>query len=80
MMRSRSLSPDSEGSATSRAAWAPLRVAITGQPMPGEPSMTAKPVYSPAACSRRFFTWLTSSPEVPLPILSLAVEKTAPSP
>ena len=44
--------------------------AITGQPMPGDPSMIASSVSGSRDESIRFFTSVTSLPDVPLPILS----------
>ncbi len=67
--------PDMEGSATISAISTPLSDAITGQPMPGEPSIIAISV-SGAFSFMRFLTSVTSRPDVPLPILSCAVEKT----
>ncbi|MPN24646.1 hypothetical protein SDC9_172048 [bioreactor metagenome] len=74
IMRSISLIPDMEGSATIKTISTPLSDAMTGQPIPGEPSMMAM---SLLACSVNWrLTAVTSLPEAPLPILSVAVEKT----
>src|SRR5574344_743433 len=78
MIRSKSLMPDMDGSATIKTISTPLSDAITGQPMPGEPSIIARLALtiSDFIC---FLTSVTSIPEVPLPIFSCAVEKTSPS-
>ncbi len=75
MMRSISLIPDMEGSATIKTISTPLKDAITGQPIPGDPSIMASST-SAATDFICFFTSVTSIPEVPLPILSCAVENT----
>ena len=53
----------------------PLTEEITGQPMPGEPSMMATSV-SGACWNSASFTAVTSLPELPRPIRSSAVENT----
>ena len=55
----------------------PLTEAITGQPMPGEPSMIASAASLSATSA--FFTSVTSLPELPRAIFSFAVENTASS-
>ena len=78
MMRSMSLMPETDGSATIRTISTPLSEAMTGQPIPGDPSIIAKGAAG-AADFICFFTSVTNIPEVPLPILSCAVENTASS-
>src|SRR5690554_1574991 len=70
-----SLIPDMDGSATINTISTPLKDAITGQPIPGEPSIMANST-SAAADFICFFTSVTNIPEVPLPIFSCAVENT----
>ena len=76
MIRSMSLIPDKDGSAIISTMSTPLREAITGQPIPGEPSIMARSasMTTDIIC---FLTSVTSRPEVPLPIFSWAVENTA---
>jgi hypothetical protein len=47
---------------------------MTGHPIPGDPSMMADFLWT-AASFIAFFTSATSMPDMPLPILSCAVEK-----
>src|SRR5690554_8210730 len=70
-----SLIPDMDGSATINTISTPLKDAITGQPIPGDPSIIANSTSADAdfIC---FFTSVTNIPEVPLPIFSCAVENT----
>src|SRR5690554_3837640 len=72
-----SLIPDMDGSATINTISTPLKDAITGQPIPGDPSIIANSTSADAdfIC---FFTSVTNIPEVPLPIFSCAVENTFP--
>lgn len=70
---SMSLMPDREGSATTSTVCTPVIEAITGHPIPGDPSIMAKGAF-PAAFFICFLTSVTRSPVVPLPILSRAVE------
>ena len=70
MIRSMSLMPDTEGSATINTMLTPLSEAIAGHPMHGDPSMIASSVSGSREDSMRFFTSVTSFPDVPLPILS----------
>ena len=65
-----------EGSATIRTKSTPLMEAITGQPIPGEPSIIASGTAF-VWFFKLFFTSVTNKPEVPLPIFSLAVENTS---
>src|SRR5574344_2992632 len=76
MLRSISLIPEIDGSATIKTLFTPLREAMTAQPMPGEPSMMASLVSGLATVFICFLTSVTSFPEVPLPIFRCAVEKT----
>ncbi len=71
--------PDWLGSATISTRSMPLTEAITGQPMPGEPSMMARSVSAGAFFSMVIFTSVTSLPELPRPIFRVAVEKIRPS-
>ena len=74
--RFKSLRPDTEGSVTSKTMSTPLKEAITGQPIPGEPSIMASLVALAADAFIAPLTSLTKSPELPLPIFRRAVEKT----
>ena len=71
--RFKSLIPDWLGSATISTRSIPLTDAITGHPMPGDPSIMASSV-SGACFSMAIFTSVTSFPEFPRPIFKTAVE------
>jgi hypothetical protein len=75
IIRSISLIPEIEGSATTRTISTPVMDAITGHPIPGEPSIIARSAATLLSLIC-LFTSVTSRPELPLPILSRAVEKT----
>jgi len=66
--RSKSCSPERVGSATMRTRFAPLKHAITGQPMPGGPSMRTSG-HPASRATRRASprTAETSLPEFPWP-------------
>jgi len=76
MILFKSLIPEREGSVTIKTRSMPDMDAMTGQPMPGDPSIMAMVSSGLAAFFIRFFTSVTNSPELPLPILSWAVENT----
>ena len=61
-----SLSPETDGSVTINTMSTPRKEAMTGQPMPGDPSIMANGT-EPAAFFISSFTALTSKPEFPLP-------------
>ena len=60
--------PDGVGSVTTIARWVPVIDEITGQPIPGGPSMRIKPAPTFIASSRAsFLTAATSFPELSSP-------------
>ena len=72
-MRTKSCFPDSVASVTINAASTPVRDAITGQPIPGEPSMIShcRSSFSRYSCAV-FLTFVTSFPLFDSAILSRA--------